>query len=658
MLLVRTLLIASLAPLAHAEYREQLYSDQSSGLEITATSPLSTVPPYGYFPLHLRVRNNSPERRSWNINISPHGPFLHDDYQESFTADPMESKSIWLMIPLNHPPTNPFHFASMPLFLRMSGDVSDVGLAQIPGFSGTYPPSEISSLHTRIALFSETMNQLSGKFDSDYKENFHANFSGLPEFPVDWRGYSSLKSVWLQSTEWNELSEPQRQALLEWIFQGGHLHLASFAPDDTSKVETSPPPEKADNNNDKEKDKTKDEKRIAEIKLLESNSFEALPSDLRKRLGQPVYHGNNAGWQFGLGGIHQPMLPALTSPESVDTIVAHVDQVKSQSLFQRLFLPAPVQLIDPDTYSIKKVPGEYLLLIIVIYIIGLTFLTLKTLKKPAKRYSLFITIPIFSTLTCIGIILTIILADGVGGKGVQVVLAAIVPNGSHQALVIQDQTVKIGSLLAKNFSLPEDVAFSEIPGSCNSTERCNTTLNKNHRSFHSSRITFSGDYFTPRSVASHSFERFTFLRGGIELRRREDGSETTEAEIIEARSTLPVPVNRLWVALGGKQYAGTLNPEGQWSPINTNNVNEFLSNIPGLAHRSLPINTIESPLIRTLAHFNAPHAIQPDAWIAVSDNPSDIFLQTLPSIQWENRELILVGTTFDALDGLTDRKAL
>ena len=534
---------------------------------------------------------------------------------------------------------------STDIFVKIDGDDLTNGITFIPGTPGEI---ETSIVH-KTALLPESMNTLLGKFNSDYQDTFHASFSQLLEFPPDWRGYSGIKSVWLQIHEWNELSESQRQALIEWIFQGGHLHLSTLTPDDKSKKTS--PNETAPAQNEEKTDQKKERNPRPDIKLLENTNLDDLPSDLRKRLGPAVSTLRGSGWQFGLGEIHHIKLPALTAPECVDTIVAHVDSSESTSFFQRIIEPDFPRLINQKTYSIKRVPGEILLGIIIAYIIGLALVAAKTLNKPNRPYLIFILIPAFSTFTCIGILLTILLADGIGGNGEQVALAVVLPNQSHQALIIQDQTVKMGSLWTKNFYLPENVAFSEIPANCQGPKNCAATSNQEDRKFHASRTNFSGDYFTGRSVLSQSLQHFSFLRGGIELRRRNNDSAT-----LEARSTFPVKVDRLWVAIEGKQYSGNLNPSGQWSPLSTNNVSGLLWTLPR-PDATETDNATKSYIKALFELSQKPHAIDPDGWIAISDSPSEILVQTHPSINWERRQLIIVGNAFDALEGFKEGSA-
>ncbi len=621
----------------------QVSTKDGSGLEFTVSSPLTNAPAFGYYPLHVTIRNNYTARRSWTIRATQASNGDTANFQETVTAEPMETKSIWLMIPMERS-LEESRYARGGFSLSIDGDDVVSIHGYVPALNLSAPNAKETAMRT--ILFNDSTNVLMGHFESDYKDEFDVSFSPILEFPADWRGYTGVKSVWLQIHEWNQLAEAQRQALIEWIFQGGNLYFASFAPDSASKGNPLEPPAKGEEmgtalENDEHKAGP------ASVVLSENTDLTALPSELRKRCGDSISQAGNRGWKFGLGTIHHVELSAITSPDSVHQIVAHIQHVSSNSLFHRLFDRQTPNVINTNTYSIEKVPGGLLLVIVVIYVVGLGVISTRTLQNPSKRYRIFIQVPAFSMCACIGILLTILLADGIGGRGTQVAVVAILPNESHQALILQEQTVKTGSLWSKYFSLPENVAFSEIPQKCASPLSCPDPAFNQHRTFQASPTYFSGDYFTARSVTSHAFQHFTFLRGGIELRNRNGAPD-----IIEARSTLPVSVNRLWVSIDGKQYAGNLISPGQWSPLNTQEVNKLLQTIPG-TDNSISSIPIESSLVGTFARLNTTSARQPPGWIAISDNPSGLLLQTHPGIRWEKRQLVVVGQTFDSLDHIT-----
>ena len=51
-----------------------------------------------------------------------------------------------------------------------------------------------------------------------------------PRLPTNWLGYTSVRAVVVGPTEWAQLSEPQRNALLTWTACGGDLILVDSAP--------------------------------------------------------------------------------------------------------------------------------------------------------------------------------------------------------------------------------------------------------------------------------------------------------------------------------------------------------------------------------------------------------------------------------------------
>ena len=308
----------------------------------------------------------------------------------------------------------------------------------------------------------------------------------------DWRGLSGLDALWLLPPDLDALSGEARAAVTQWVVQGGELVLVAPTGPDAA----------------------------------------AFP-------GLPFTAGDLELGRFGLGRVQtlrseddaSADLDALMSSLRARVVVsAHARRGKA--VMQTSLLEAAV-----DKVEIRRplILGFLALFVLLIGPVNFFFLAPRT-----ARMRLLVTTPALGVLASVGLMLVILLQDGVGGEGQRAQVILLMPR-LNLALRGQHELSRTGLVARTTFSVPEAV---DLVATVEEEEEGRTLEREGAAA--------SGDWFRTRAVQGHWLQALAPSRERVE--EVAPGAEGRPPTLVSSLSSTLGPF--VYTDLEGRQWRG------------------------------------------------------------------------------------------------------
>ena len=404
--------------------------------------------------------------------------------------------------------------------------------------------------------------------------------------PSDWLGYTALDFLLLDLESWTSLQVIQRKSILSWVRLGGNLEV--YIPDGG----------------------TLDYLDIESLPLLED------AKSARLSLGTITVRG----WFKGL-------LPESTIKryESHTTRSAELDGSYGSNW-------TLAKALDPKDFN-----PVLIFILLAAFAIIVAPVNLFIFAKSGQRHRLFITTPIISVVACLLIVAFIFFKDGLGGQGLRVVFADLQSEpGEMQIYTTQEQVSRTGVMMNSGFENESQLALDpvKLPDSA-----FNALSGRSRRStvYNFSGNDFSGGFFRSRSEQGFAIENAQPTRSRVELIAK--ASDNAPPQLV---SNLAFPIREFFYLGEGdtiwQSEAKTTVAPGNIIPLTAVSrldfENWFDRNMDGY---SIPLGK----KVRDLRS-------EPNRFFAIPVNPSDLTIPTHPSIEWENRAILLSGKVLNA----------
>ena len=203
----------------------------NAGAEIRVTNTFEGIPPSGFLPIRIEIKNSADTARSWNLQ-SKHalsGSRI-TDFFTTLTVPASSERAFDLLVPLSPQVSSSSRYSS--LTLTFLGPGIEDGIITEHSSGGGRSPSVYLGMGEALATTSW------GVLREQVEKKLSLSLNGSPLDPLlmpsDWRGLAGFEGIVLAASEWRDLAAGPRAALLDWVAQGGHLVLAY-------EEETAPP---------------------------------------------------------------------------------------------------------------------------------------------------------------------------------------------------------------------------------------------------------------------------------------------------------------------------------------------------------------------------------------------------------------------------------
>lgn len=385
-------------------------STNGQDVTVTIASPFSELPPGGGVPFRVNIRNDHSTVGTWHLT-----------FQGSTNTATTGATTLEQDMTVAGNSTGSFDvFAPLPVVsAEVGGTNLYVGVTG-PGFDHSVMNQFFAFFNTNYAksrcpytlIGNETLGS-SGvgpleKYYADLGQEFYGSAVDADKLPSDWRGYSGVAVFFLKDTEWLSLNSTQREAICEYVAQGGHLNLF------TSKPDTETP----------------------DLHLPGSD-------------GQPG--------PYGFGSI--TLSSTATFPPETGILNSAIESHLKDS----------AKTVDQNfsTWALRQmlgtieVSGTFIISFVILFGALVGPINLFMFARGKKRFRLFWTTPLISISASLALITGILITDGIGGSGREMIAIYSLPELNREA-VIQEQVSRTAVLFSNRWRTDQNYLITPI----------------------------------------------------------------------------------------------------------------------------------------------------------------------------------------------------
>lgn len=579
-----------LIPLGSATGQESLYKrnyPDAGDTFVEVESVFGTVARQGSLPYRITIRNNSGRDRVWTVRLSEGNPGRDLTTNATYRIAVENGSEVQREVTL----------AFAPAFLaysyrNLTVTVSASGFSTESRHHGEQTNESFPSLAISKPLAQRSLSRLNDALkrtnssDPTFAKSFEVSY-----LPSDWEGYSGLDALLIDHSSWQSLALGQRQAIIGWVRLGGTL--------DIYRVAGTP---------------------LSALKLS------VLPTDSTASTARDI------DVPLSLGSIR---LRQWDGVELSDEIIT------SYRALPQLAKALEGDFDSNSEWPLKKAFGHrefnpfFVFVLLVVFAILVAPVNLFYFARAGRRHRLFITTPIISVATCLLVIIVILFTDGIGGRGMRIVLADLQPSRDEMRLYLtQEQISRTGVMVSTGFSsdLLGDLNPVHLSGS-NRTRPGGTQ--RRSMSYEIAGGDFSGGFFPSRSEQGFALRAVEPTRSRIELAARGE-----ESDAPRLTSTMPLSITEFyyldergeaWVLPAG---SGKVVAPGQEIPLEKTSSERWPDWLEEDTQRFS--KTQRSRLRRFHRERNR--------FFARLAGGESLALSTHPRIRWEKTYVLLTGT--------------
>lgn len=210
-----------LATTLHAEH--QLSSPQflpGSGIEMELTNFYEDIPPAGFLPLRVQVKNGSGAARSWELQ-TVHTKYGIGSTQGVFAlrVEARSERTFDLLVPLTAEASSSSRYSNLQIIVSGYA-VTDGGSSEHSSGGGKTPTA---FLGMGEALSVKHWGGLRDALDKKSSSSLDGTPLDTALLPADWRALAGFGMIIFSDDEWRHIPAAPRTALLDWVSQGGRL---------------------------------------------------------------------------------------------------------------------------------------------------------------------------------------------------------------------------------------------------------------------------------------------------------------------------------------------------------------------------------------------------------------------------------------------------
>lgn len=572
------LLVLVLAGLKIANSQEQVFRQDYPDLPDTfveVASVFGAGTRQGSIPFRITIRNNSGKDREWTIMFQE-GSFGRKLSTRSLFRIPVESGSEVI-----REVTIPFAPAFIAYDYRNLTVSSSAPGLPAQTLNHSVPTNQF---FPSLAISKPLARRSLAKLDELVKQGNSANPVFAKSFepahlPGTWQGYTGLDALLIDLPSWQSLPLIQRHAVISWVRLGGRVDI--YADTDATLSALDLPGELSGLDTQKVS--------LGEIRLIKWDGTE---------LGNDVVD-------------HYRDLPE-----------------RSRILDQEFGASWGLQ----KEFGTREFNPAIIFLLLVAFAILVAPVNLFYLAGNGRRHRLFITTPLISLATCLVVVVVILFLDGMGGKGIRVVVADLQPGEGEMRLYLsQEQISRTGVMTNTGFTSESEYDINPVnlpPGSFNplSQQRNNSV------SYEFGQREFTGGFFQSRSEQAFSIRSVETTRARLEVDYSGGGNSPTVVSNLSNSLA-----NLFYIDQWGETW---VSPPGQPLSPGARVVLEKATDKEWPAW----LKEHKSRLSETLAQQVDALRTDRNRFFAIPLAPDEIALPTHPAIGWDKTLVIMTGT--------------
>jgi hypothetical protein len=212
-------ILAGCAPFLEAgNVLPSLGFSRDSGVSMKLTSFYENIPPCGYLPLRVEVKNDGGSARQWTLRtVHAQSGFSTVSFVTELRVEARSESTFDLMVPLSTQGQASSRYSNLQILVSGPG-VTD-------GSSSLHSPGRSGSLTPYLGMGEELSIVNWARLEDLLKKKGSRTLDGTTldskMLPSDWRGLAGFQIILFTAAEWRSIAPGPRSALLDWVAQGG-----------------------------------------------------------------------------------------------------------------------------------------------------------------------------------------------------------------------------------------------------------------------------------------------------------------------------------------------------------------------------------------------------------------------------------------------------
>jgi hypothetical protein len=196
--------------------------EPGSGIEMRIINCYEDIPPDGFLPVRVEVKNDSGAPRTWQFRaVHSQSSLRSMQFVASLSVDAGSERAFELLAPIDPQLTVSSRYSNLMITVTGYGVASGTTSEHSSGSGLTPTPF----LGMGEALSVKNWGPLRERMEKNHSRSLDGSAVDLRLLPEDWRGLAGFEILVFSDFEWRQIPATQRNAIQDWIIQGGKLVL-------------------------------------------------------------------------------------------------------------------------------------------------------------------------------------------------------------------------------------------------------------------------------------------------------------------------------------------------------------------------------------------------------------------------------------------------
>jgi hypothetical protein len=194
--------------------------ESDSGVQMRIINYYESIPPKGFLPLRVEIKNFSGARRTWQFRTA-HSQFGFRSMQfvTSLAVDADSERAFELLVPIAPGTVTIARYSD--LLINVSGYAVVNGTSSEHSSASGLTPTPFLGMGEALAV--KEWGPLRELLEKSHSRALDGTPIDPRLIPADWRGLAGFEVLIFGESEWREIPAPQRNAIQDWVIKGGRL---------------------------------------------------------------------------------------------------------------------------------------------------------------------------------------------------------------------------------------------------------------------------------------------------------------------------------------------------------------------------------------------------------------------------------------------------
>ena len=194
--------------------------ESDSGVQMRIINYYESIPPEGFLPLRVEIKNFSGARRTWQFRtVHSQFGFRSMQFVTSLAVDADSERAFELLVPIAPGSMTIARYSD--LLINVSGYAVVNGTSSEHSSGSGLTPTPFLGMGEALAV--KEWGPLRELLEKSHSRALDGSPIDPRLIPADWRGLAGFEVLIFGESEWREIPAPQRNAIQDWVIKGGKL---------------------------------------------------------------------------------------------------------------------------------------------------------------------------------------------------------------------------------------------------------------------------------------------------------------------------------------------------------------------------------------------------------------------------------------------------